>query len=391
LLKVPEDLSRLIVPQGLLYCIAAASRMLRATRPSHVEWYWARLATIAATPDQWFELRMGGEVTGYLKVSKSHGRYTHGRPEGVPDDQIRPIEAALPPPTTLRDFLALLGETLAAEDPVESAYVLSRAQSLREDENASGYAESRILIDVLATSFAPQLSEAAVMAEYEKSLRQRYLSFNVRGDLVGFMYVLTHTALAADSKRALSRALRESAPANVHTIYEFIDFLLSAVMRFDGGIDWIAHAAAELADETEAVLDRAAQAKSVGVFYGAIFESVPLAYGAKRAYMFLASVASGDQSTEYQRLANVSDERLATAVAALEVDFANSMDWRYLLAHRREIARERQTMGDWAAERLANVYIDLAMLYPPFFRPFLLGQTETLTLSLNDARPSASL
>jgi hypothetical protein len=388
LLTAAEDLSRLTVPKDIRYGIASLSRLLRATRPSSREWFWSQLPTVAgavvaAAPDdhQWFESRLSGEVTGYMQIGKSHGRYSHMRPEGVLDDQIRPIENMLPPPTTLRDFLALLGKKLAIEDPVESTYVLARAQALREDENASAYAESRILIDALAASFWPQLSEATVMAEYEKSLHQRYLSFNIRGDLVGFMYMLTHTARAADPKRALSRALRESAPANAHTIYEFADFILSAVTHFDGGSSWIACAAGDLADETEVVLDRASNAKSVGEFYGAIFEAVPLAYGAKRAYTFLASATSVDQSAEYQRLANVSDERFATAVPALTVDFANAMDWRYLLAHRREIERERRQKGDWAAERLADEYIGLAMLYPTFFRTFLLGQTETLTLS----------
>lgn len=380
-MAVPEDLIRLTVPKDLRYGIASLSRLLRATRPSYEEWSWAQQTVLAAAPDQWFEQRMGGQVTGYLKVGNSIGRYSHSRPEGVPDDQIRPLEATLPPPTTLRDFLALLGEKLAVEDPVEATYVLARAQALHEDENASAYAESRILIDALAASFAPYLSEAAVMAEYEKSLHERYFSFNIRGELVGFMYVLTHTARAADPQRAMSRALRESEPTNIHTIYEFVDFLLSAVTGFDGGKGWIERAAGELAGQTEAMLDRATKATSVGDFYGAIFEAVPLAYGSKRAYLFLASATSGNQSTEYQRLANVSDERFATAVAALKVDFANSMDWRYVLAHRREIERERRQKGDWAAERLADEYICLAMVYPTFFQPFLLGQTDTLTLS----------
>jgi hypothetical protein len=97
----------------------------------------------------------------------------------------------------------------------------------------------------------------------------------------------------------------------------------------------------------------------------------------------LAGTASGDQSTEYQQLANVSDERFATAVAALNVDFGNAMDWRYILAHRRVIERERQK-GEWAAERLVNEYINTAMLYPAYFRPFVLGQTETLRLTLEE-------
>lgn len=69
-----------------------------------------------------------------------------------------------------------------------------------------------------------------------------------------------------------------------------------------------------------------------------------------------------------------------SAVTALECDFANSMDWRYVLAHRREIERERRQKGEFAAKRLADEYIGMSMLYPTFFRPFLLGQTATLTL-----------
>jgi hypothetical protein len=389
-LTSPEDLSRLTVPKDLRNAIAALSRLLRATRPSHEENRWAQQVTIAKAPGQWFELRMRGVVTGYMQASSHMGRYSHERPKDVPVDQIRQLEAILPPPTTLRDFLALLGEKLAAEDPIESRYVLARAQALRENENDSGYAESRILISALAASFAPPLSEAAVMAEYEVSLRERYLSFNIRGDLVGFMYLLAHTARAADPERAFSQALRESGPADIHTIYEFIDFLLSKIAHREGGIGWIVQAATELATETETMLDRANGAKSVGKFYGRMFEVVPLAYGAKRAYTFLASATTSDQSAEYQRLANVSDERFATAMATLQIDFSNAMDLRYILAHRQEIARQRHKTGDWAAERLANEYIDIAMMYPPFFRPFLLGQTDTLELRLPDAEASSA-
>lgn len=317
-----------------------------------------------------------------MQASRSHGRYSRTRPEKVTDDQLRLLEEPLPAPTTLRDFLALLGEKLAIEDPVEATYVLTRAHTLREDENATAYAESRILIDALAASFAPPLSEAAVMAEYEMSLRERYLSFNIRGDLVGFMYALTYTARAADPNRALSRALRESSPANVGNIYEFVDFILSIVTRLDDGSGWITRAAEVLAAETEAMLDRAAKARSTGEFYGTLFQIVPLAYGAKRAYTFLARAVSGDQATEYQRLANVSDEQFVSAHTALDCDFANSMDWRFVLAHRREIEWERRQKGEWAAKRLADEYVEMSMLYPAFFRPFLLGQTATLTLQL---------
>jgi hypothetical protein len=381
LLARPEDLERLTVPKDIPYGIVSLLRLLCVTKPSFAELNWPRQATFASAPDQWFEMRRGGEVLGYLRAGETSGRSSDTRPDGVADDEMRSIETPLSPPTALRDFLELLGERLALTNPVKAENVRACARVLREDETHRAYAESRTLIDALAWSFAPQLSEAMVMAEYEKSLHQRYRSFKIEGYLIGFMYMLTHTARAADTKRALSQALRDSKPANVHGIYEFTDFLLSSVMRIDGGRGWILSAAEELSAKTEVMLDQAASAKSTGEFYGKMFTAAPLAYGAKRAYTFLASAVSGDQSTEYQRLANVSDERFATIGAALNMDFGNAMDYRYVLAHRRAIERERQKKGDWAAERLADEYINIAMVYPQFFRPFLLGQTQTLTLS----------
>jgi hypothetical protein len=103
-LTAPEDLCRLTVPKDLRSCIASLSRLLGVGRPSFQESRWAQQAIFAAAPDQWFELRLGGKVTGYMQASKSHGRYSHTRPEKVTDDQIRPLEQ--PPTTTLRDFLA---------------------------------------------------------------------------------------------------------------------------------------------------------------------------------------------------------------------------------------------------------------------------------------------
>ena len=381
LLSKPEDLTRLTEPDDTLNCIASLSRLLCATRSSHEEWYWAVQATIAAAPDQWFELRLRGQVTGYMRAGKSNGLYSQRRPDNVPVDQVHVIELPVPPPTTLRDFLGRLGQKLVKVDPVNSANTIARATALRADEISSAYEETRNLIDAVEASFAPPLSERLVMEIYEKSLRERYLSFNLRGDIVGFMYVLTHTARAGDPLRVFSRVLREPPAADVNTIDAFVDLLLSAVMRFENGSEWVIRAAGELAQKTEDMLDRATGANSVGDFYGAIYEAVPLTYGAKRAYMFLVKATSGSQSTEFQRLANVSDERFASSVAALKVAFANSMDYRYVLAHRREIERERHLKGESAAKLLAKEYVDFSMLYPTFFRPFLLGQTDRLALS----------
>jgi hypothetical protein len=276
----------------------------------------------------------------------------------------------------------MLGNKLGLEDPATSQSTLTRARALLAyDSDSTDYLETRSLIDALALSFAPQLSESAVMREYELKLRDRYISLDIQGAFAGFMYALTRTARAADPKRAISRALREAVPQRAGNIEEFVNFIFSVVISFDGGRVWIDSAASQLREETETMLDRASAAGSFGEFYGRIFESIPLAYGAKRAYLFLAGATEGDRAAEYKRAANICDERFAAANGALNIDFANSMDWRYLLAHRRQIESERRRNGEWAAQRVADEYIKLSMLYPPFVAPFLLGQTATLTLS----------
>ncbi len=381
LLEHPEDLLRLTVPADIRYCIISLLRFLQAARPSYQEQSWATQAVMAAAPGQWFELRRGGIPTGYLQAEESRGRYTSTPPEKVSQNRIRPLDMPDPPPTVLRRFLSSMIDRFAAQDPVAARDFLPYRDLLLKSEEDAGYLATRELTGALATGAGLRVPEALVMAEYENTLLGQFNHLGVRGEIVGILLMLCHVARKADPQTALTLALQSTPKTPVCDLAGFGDFVLSGVMSQSGGASWIKEAAQELRDRDEAKLDEAMAAKSAGNFYGAIYSSIPFAYGAKRGFGFLSRSLTGDEAVNCQVLANQCDERFAYGMAALKVDFGNSMDWRFLLAHRRMVDKHRQLKGETYAEATAVELIDISMMYPALFRPFLLGKTNNLTMT----------
>ena len=379
LLERPEDLLRLTIPADIRYCIIALLRYLQALRPSFQENSCAVQAEVAAAPGKWFELRRRGVPTGYMQAEESRGRYSSSPPENVAQEDIRVLEMPDPPPTTLRMFLSAMIERLAGQDETATEFLAYR-NMLDESEDQAGYLETRRLTSALASGAELGVPEAAVMVELENTLLKLFDRFRLRGEVVGILLMLCCVSQQAAPEPALTRALWSTPKTPIHDIKGFGDFVLSGVLAQTGGANWIKQAAQDLSDRVETKLDQATTAKSVGSFYGAIYSSIPLAYGAKRGFGFLSRSTTVDEATGCKVLANQCEERYAHGMAALKVDFGNSMDLRYILSHRRMVERQRRLKGETAAEATAIELIDTSMSYPAFFRSFLLGKTDGLTM-----------
>jgi hypothetical protein len=380
LLEQPEELLRLTVPDDIRYCIVSLLRFLQAARPSFQEEHWSIQADVAAgAPGTWFELRKRGVPTGYTQAEASRGRYTSIPPRNVAGEEIRPLEVPDPPPTVLREFLSLMIDRLAEHDAGAASNFLPYRNLLTESEDTAGYLATRQLTSALAAGAGLRVPEAAVMVEFETKLLELFNSFKMRGEVVGILLMLCLVAQKADPQRALTVALQSTPKTTVHDIAGFGDFVLSGVISQAGGAGWINEAAQGLNDSVEAKLDEAAAASSTGNFYGAIYSSIPFAYGAKRGFGFLSRSAPGDEAAHYAVLANQCDERFAHGMAALQADFGNSMDSRFVLSHRRMVERQRRLRGETSAEATTIELIDTSMMYPAFFRAFLLGKTNALT------------
>jgi hypothetical protein len=380
LLERPEDLLRLTIPADIRYCIVVLLRYLQALRPTFQEKNWAVQAEVAAAPGQWFELRTNGVPTGYMQVEESRGRYSSSPPQNVAKNAIRVLDMPDPPPTTLRMFLSAMIERLAGENHKAATEFLGYRDMLNLSESETGYLETRRLTSALASGAGLGLPEAAIMVELENTLLELFDQLRLRGEVVGILLMLCCVSRQAAPQPALTRALCSTPKTPVHDIAGFGDFVLSGVVAQPGGANWIKEAAQDLSDRVEAKLDEATIAKSVGQFYRAIYSSIPLAYGAKRGFGFLSRSMTADEAANCKVLANQSDERCAQGMAALKVDFGNSMDWRFILSHRRMVQRQRRLKGETAAEATAIELIDTSMSYPSFYRPFLLGKADNLTM-----------
>jgi hypothetical protein len=382
LLDRPEDLLLLTAPADVRYCIVSLLRFLQASRPSYQEQSWATQAAVAAAAGQWVELRTRGVATGYIQAEESRGRYRPTPPENVARNEIRPIEMPDPPPTTLRQFLSSMIDRLVVQDPTGAREFLHYRDMLAGSEEEAGYLATRRLASALAGGAGLGVPEAAVAQELASTLLDQFDHFAIRGEVVGVLLMLCHVSRRADPQRALTIALRNTPKIPVHDLAGFGDFVLSGVNSQTRGAGWINEAAQELSETVEAKLDDATAATSIGSFYGAIYSSIPFAYGAKRGFGFLSRSATGDEAANYAVLANQCDERCAHGMAALKVDFGNSMDFRFILAHRRMIEKQRRLNGETYAEATVIELIDTSMTYPTFFCPFLLGRTNNLTMKV---------
>jgi hypothetical protein len=139
----------------------------------------------------------------------------------------------------------------------------------------------------------------------------------------------------------------------------------------------IGKTAADLQSTGEEHLAAARRARNIGEYYGSLFMSIPWLLAATKGFNIVAEFFP-DQRQRATINKNFCDELATLAMAAMRVQFFDSLDRRDVLSCREHIRVTRGTKGKSEAEALADQYIETDLFYPDYFRPFLLGDTDAL-------------
>ncbi len=367
--------SQLVKPRNAVTAAMSLAQCLFFAGPESAEWGWLLAATVEkAEPGQWFAIRSKNN-TAYMLAGET-GRFSTTLPAGLDAAALPVIDETGPAPTALREYMDSLAVTISETHP-DAAEKIKSIAKLAWQADSEGWLRGE-LNELLSShgQKGSQVSDAEFAAALEKETRHRYLHFEIPGALAATVLLLTRIACVAAPSNFIKLALDKPGALNIFNGPE--RFLLDVLKKFamlDGGEENIAEACAQLQDEAESFADKAEAATRFGDFYGAIFESVPLAYSAQQGFGFLAGKGFGKPG-QYRLLANVCEERVAPAYATMPLAFRDAMDWRELHRHRATIAEARKTGGGAAAEILADQYTKLSLLYPPFLRDFLLGNTD---------------
>ena len=354
------------------------ARYLLCISPDEAEWGWQTSEALNDSPGKWFAIE-GANRTTYMMAGDS-GRFSVTPPSGVDPASLPVIQKATPPPTQLRAYLDSLVKTIAGIDPGFAAGVAAIANAARHaDDLAQLCGELQALVFGFAMH-SPEIPDADFASSLEVETRRRFLSLQIPGTLASVIYLLTRIVRVAMPVNLVHQAFALGGSLDIFDGPQaFLRDVLAKIIQLEGGEAKIAEAAEALQADAESFADTALAAKDFGDFYGIIFDSLPVAYAAQQGFEFLANSGAA-QSAHYRLLANVCEERCAPAYATMEIDFRNSMDWGAIERHRAAIYNARKSGGDQAAEQLADQFINLALLYPPFTRDFLLGKTDTLPL-----------
>jgi hypothetical protein len=372
--------NQLVKPRDTVTAAMSLAQYLFFAGPESAERGWLLTATVQrAEPSQWFAIR-SKNGTAYMLAGET-GRFSTTLPAGVDAAALPVVDETGPAPTALREYMDSLAITISETHPDAAEKIKSIARLAWQADNLAWLRGE--LNEFLSShgQKGSQVSDAEFATALEEKTRHRYLSFEIPGALAATVLLLTRIARVAAPLNFIKLALDKPGALNIFDGPE--RFLLDMLKKFavlDAGEAKIAEACAQLQDEAESFADKAEAATRFGDFYGAIFESVPLAYSAQQGFEFLAAKGFGKPG-HYRLSANVCEERVAPAYATMPLAFRDAMDWRELRLHRATIEEARKTGGDTAAEILADQYTKLSLLYPPFLRDFLLGKTDDLRYS----------
>jgi hypothetical protein len=367
-------LNELQEPLDSKYCLVALCRLLMSSSPVEAEYAWDKLGLMASSPDRWFEVRRG-TIVQYQRGAETV-RSSASQPSGVAREDIGRIVEPLFPPTALRDYLTWLADAM----PEQGMRLKARARSTAIQGMDIAF-ERKELATFLTGAAKPGFAES-----FAESLRRRYVRFAIPGSLAGRLLLLVSIAEAGQGLPALSKALRMPGRLNVLDAVAFTDDMLRKIARLDAGTAWIATASAQMKEQAGTLQEQAMGARTDGEFYGDVFLSAPPAYAAYFGFEYLAGMKTNPDRERHRRLLALCHERTAAATAALMTHFLDSIDGRQILLHRTGIARIRESEGEAAASLAAEQYLDVERLYPPFYRPFLLGESDILATAASAPR-----
>ena len=387
--NLAEQIPKLCDPLDLKRCIQALLRVLFRVAPSEAERIWSyKSARRYNLTSSWYEIRRR-EGTRYMSISPEGGRTQSQRPENVDLKDFVVIDDTGPTPTALVDFLGCLSGKLERKSPEDENYwyaLLVRIRTLRlayidapnfydvldEIDKAaiSGLVKS---IEMLQKSSFPKTALADHLLSRTRLGFSRYEMFGTCAGISLFLILLFREADPID----LCKILFPKGDVPHHV--DFASVIGSVMKKHKSGLEWIKKTARTMRQFAEQFQRIAGTLDSDVDFYNNIFESSAWAWGGFRVSTILSEIDHEEQSVfEIER--NVCDELLATAAASLSTAFEDSLDLRCVRMQRDGVAYLRQHDGDLAADRRADELVDFALLFPPLYRSYLLGQSENLTL-----------
>jgi hypothetical protein len=413
--------SELCNPHDLKACSVALQRKLLFANPIMAEESWwiteQQQAIISERGiGQWFEIRQKGFATTYTFIGRDSGRSSTSPPPDVSAKDLVVISVPLTTPTTLRDFLdRLIAQFDEQEETVRvwKKPLLARSRALRE-MGRSEYDRSlkQQFLAPVKNGFATTrgLNEDYFVA-LAKGVKAKFLDFEMAGWVAGELYFLIRVLTLLWPRRYMKQGYIWNEVGDDSAA------ILSLVCGYISGLDFIKQTSEAMLSEGEKVQASALDAQSVREFYGRVYESSLWLWGAfvgfsyiqspNETFVWLASLGMlkpfgleepadmeaaapvlkqfglwGGSHAHYKEpariAARVCDERLAIVGGSIGTHFGDCMDSRCLIQSRAQIEQKRFDQGEGAADQLADQMIEMQLLYPPWFKPFLLGKSSEL-------------
>ncbi len=356
-------------------------RWLMAITPSRTEHSFANRHKMAGYPDDtWFEVHDENRVA-YIKVGES-GRYSRTRPLDVPGDQFIRIVYDPGPHFMLRRFVQRMVEKLPDTEPDKPGLLAGVDVSYASGDGRFEESERRALMCSCADVHHRREDVTAHLTAYMEALRARFINFQVPGYFLGHTAVLEAVLRGRPALAVVALESIDGAAMSIHSMSDVVATVLKAIVgKEPGGLQIVADGLEDVADRGETLLKSSLKARSVGEYYGRLFEACPVLYSAFLCYGNLAdAVPDADGRELYRHRANVTEEFMIRAHTSLGVFAEVYAGVGHLMTYCKRIADLRRTQGAAAAETLANQLIYLEFLFPPSWKPFLLGESNDLPM-----------
>jgi hypothetical protein len=361
-------------------CIIALQRFLLSTTPPASEQMWFQIPYLRNRPiGQWVETRVGQEAPWYTFNDGKSGRSSSTLPADVRPEDLYIVSVPSLKSTALRDYFDSLVAQFDDNDAGDRQWKerLRKWAKFPRPMYAPDHRERTFKSDLnlLGQLLGSGNVTAEVLDNFIPEVIKSYTDFQVHSVLAGDLCLVAKVLGSAFPYRyTFEIAGGMASLTNCDTLETFLIGLLDHSPVPSEMYKLIANACEYMQSKGEELQDSAMQAEHVGEFYGRIFASMVWLRAAIRGFNFM--VGTEGASDKVRVAISVCDERLVVATVSMRIQFADSMDYRELLGHRLVIKKRRAEAGEEAAELLADQYIETEMLYPPFAKACLLGQTD---------------
>lgn len=312
--------------------------------------------------NKWTRVTSAGHA-GWIFIDRQAGtaKYRSSQPQGIDPRSIPNIEI----PTEYRVGLRTMADTLVAQAGGATAYprlanLLDRLLAMGD-----GRFETAEVARFLDSCADPQWFPAG-FSGYRSDLVQGVCEGRYPGYFVGLMLLLLKAISGVEAIVLSGTLMSRQRTAN---LIGPIEFALSQIATNDGP-ERINHAAQELRAEGKSHLAEARKATRDEIFYGHVFLSCPVFYGAKMAFEYLAAGSEKPEAKKmYEKADYECEELLVYASSSLLNHFENlKFGWPRWQEHCRRVSEIRKTKGAAVAERQVIEYLEVAYFYPEHYR-----------------------